>query len=174
MVRKSKSERVPKEMQPTFEAVVALTDRFCKERLNEEYVQLARQVTATLCRKRLSPLRQGQPRTWACGIIYALGFVNVLFDRSQDPHTNAGELCERFGVSKSTGSAKSKQIWDALHMRQFDPNWCLPSKLDENPLEWMITVNGLIADAQWMPREVQEIAYEKGLIPYIPGENEPN
>ena len=174
MVRKSKSERVPKKMQPTFEAVVALTDQFCKECLNEEYAQLAHQVTATLCRKRLTPLRQGQPRSWASGIIYELGFVNFLFDRSQDPHTNASELCEWFGVSKSTGSAKSKEVRDALHMRQFDPNRCLPSRLDENPLAWMITVNGLIVDARWMRREVQELAYEKGLIPYIPGENEPN
>lgn len=33
---------------------------------------------------------------------------------------------------------------------------------------WMISVNGLIVDVRRMPREVQEIAYAKGLIPYIP------
>ena len=147
MIRKSKSERIPKERQPTFDAIVALTDQFCKERLNEEYAQLVRQVTAALCRKRLSPLNQGQPRSWACGIIYALGFVNFLFDKSQNPHLSAAELCEWFGVSKSTGSAKSKEVRDALHMGQLDPNWCLPSKMDENPLAWMIMVNGLIVDA---------------------------
>jgi hypothetical protein len=36
----------------------------------------------------------------------------------------------------------------------------------------MITVNGYIVDVRSMPRDVQEIAYEKGLIPYIPGERE--
>ena len=100
--------------------------------------------------------------------------MNFLFDRSQEPHTNAGELCRWFGVSKGTGSAKSKAVRDVLQMRQLDPNWSLPSKLDKNPLAWMITVNGLILDARWMPREVQEIAYEKGWILYITGENEPN
>jgi hypothetical protein len=44
----------------------------------------------------------------------------------------------------------------------------LPSKLDRNPLAWMIMVNGFIVDARSMPREVQEIAYRKGLIPYLP------
>jgi hypothetical protein len=44
--------------------------------------------------------------------------------------------------------------------------------MDENPRAWFIMVNGLIVDARHMPREIQEIAYEKGLIPYIPGRRE--
>ena len=73
-------------------------------------------------------------------------------------------------MSKGTGYAKSKQVRDMLDMNQFDTNWYLPSMLDDNPLAWYITVNGFIVDARSMPREVQELAYEKGLIPYIPGE----
>jgi hypothetical protein len=34
----------------------------------------------------------------------------------------------------------------------------------------MITVNGLIIDARSAPRHIQEEAFRKGLIPYIPGE----
>jgi uncharacterized protein DUF6398 len=48
----SKSERVPKSMEETFNAIVALTDAFCRAHLGEEYAQLARQATAALCRKR--------------------------------------------------------------------------------------------------------------------------
>jgi len=48
----------------------------------------------------------------------------------------------------------------------------LPSKMDSNPLAWMITINGLIVDARGMPLSVQQIAFEKGLIPYIPGSRE--
>lgn len=172
MIRKNKSERVPKGRQPTFDAIVALTDQFCKERLNEEYAQLARQATAALCRKHLSPLTQGHAKSWACGIIYSLGSVNFLFDRSQKLYMNAAELCEWFGVSKSTGAAKSKEVREALKMSHWDASWCLPSKLASHPMAWMITVNGLIVDARSMPREIQEIAYEKGLIPYIPGDEE--
>ena len=53
---------------------------------------------------------------------------------------------------------------------QFDPNWCLPSLIDRNPMVWMLPVNGLIMDVRRMPREVQEIAFQKGLIPYIPAD----
>ena len=168
MERSSKSEKIPKQMQSTFDTIVALTDKFCIEHLNDEYAQLARKVTAVLCRKRPSPLVSGQANTWACGIIYALGFVNFLFDKSQKPYMSATDLCKGFGVSKSTGSAKSKVVRDTLNMVQLHPNWCLPSLMDDNPMAWMITVNGLIVDARHMPREVQEVAFHKGLIPYVP------
>lgn len=49
-----------------------------------------------------------------------------------------------------------------------DPNWCLPNKLKHNPLVWMISVDGFILDARSAPKEIQEVAYAKGFIPYIP------
>ena len=79
---------------------------------------------------------------------------------------SAADLCEGLGTSKSTGSAKSKVVCDTLNMMQLDPNWCLPSQLDENPLAWWIMVNGFIVDARTMSREIQEVAYQKRLIPY--------
>jgi hypothetical protein len=165
-----KSEKVPKAMQETFDAIVALTDKVCHEHLDEEYALLARQATAALCRKRPSPLARGYVESWACGIVYALGFVNFLFDKTQDPHMSAADLCAAFDVAKGTGSAKSKAVRDALHMSQMDPNWFRPSHMDDNIMAWMIMVDGLILDARQLPREIQKIAYEKGLIPYIPGE----
>jgi len=169
MPRIKKTEKVPKHMQERFDAIVALTDGVCNEYLNEEYAQLARQATATLCRKRPSPLASGRINSWACGIVYALGFVNFLFDKSQSPHMSAADLCAAFGVAKGTGAAKSKEVRDALNMMQMDPHWYLPSQMDENIMAWMIMVNGFIVDARSLPLEIQEIAYQKGLIPYVPG-----
>jgi hypothetical protein len=80
------STSVPKAMRPTYDAVVALTDAFCRDHLNEEYRDLARTMAAALCRKRPSPLASGQPRTWACGIIYVLGQLNFLSDKASKPH----------------------------------------------------------------------------------------
>src|SRR5215468_11422163 len=170
MATSSKSERIPKSIQATFNTIVALTDAFCRAHLDEEYAQLARQATAALCRKRLSPLATGHLKTWACGIVYALGSVNFLFDKSQKPTMSAADLCAGFGVSKSTGSAKAKAVRDALGMGQMDPQWYRPSKMEDNPLAWMIMVDGFVVDVRRMSRAVQEIAYEKGLIPYLSGE----
>ena len=94
--------------------------------------------------------------------------VNFLFDTSQTPHVPASQIASYFGLSSSTMQAKSKQIRDVLDMYQMDPNWTLPSKVDDNPLVWMIQVNGLVIDARHAPREIQEEAFRKGLITHIP------
>jgi hypothetical protein len=161
-------ERVPQTMQPIFDAIVAQTDEICAENLNQEYAALARRMAAALARKRPSPLSKGKPATWACGILYTLGRANFLFDQSQTPHMRADALCELCGVSKSTGAAKAKAIEEALHTDWLDPTWSLPSRLANHPTAWFIQVNGLIVDARHMPLEIQEEAYHKGLIPYIP------
>ncbi len=168
MPKRSASQHVPKDMQARFEEITQLTDAFCRLYLNEEYAQLCRELTATLYRKRLSPLLQGKVTTWACGIIHALGMVNFLFDSSQTPHLAASQIWKYFELSSSTMQAKSKQIRDLLGMYPMDPEWSTPSMLDQNPFVWMLEVNGLIIDVRHAPREIQEAAFRQGLIPYIP------
>jgi hypothetical protein len=163
---------VPKDMQAIYDAVVALTDAFCRDHLTGEYRDLARAMTASLSRKRPSPLVSGQPRTWACGIIHVLGQLNFLSDKASQPHMTMAEVCAAFGVGQSTASAKARVISDALHTNRMDPTWMLKSIVDRNPLVWMAEVNGLLVDVRDMPREVQMIAYEKGMIPYIPADQE--
>ena len=153
---------VPKTMRLAYEAVVRLTDEFCRERLNEEYAELARAMAAALGRKRPSPLASGQARTWACAIPYELGRVNFLSDRSSQPHMTLAELRAAFGVSQATASAKARVIANALRVRLFDPEWTLPSLRDQNPLMWMAEVNGLLVDLRDMPREVQRSRSRKG------------
>jgi hypothetical protein len=94
--------------------------------------------------------------------------VNFVFDSSQTPHLTARQLWEYFQLSSSTVQAKSKQIRDLLGMYPMDPKWSTAEMVDQNPLVWMLEANGLIIDARHAPREIQEIAFRKGLIPYIP------
>ena len=166
-------ETIPKQMQPVYEAVVELIDKVCMDHLNEDYAELARRAAGKLARKRPSPLSKGKPASWACGIVYAIGKINFLFDPSQTPHLSATELSNRFGVSASNASAKAQVVLDALKAYQFDPNWCLPSRLDTHPLAWMVMVNGFLVDVRTMPREIQIEAYEKGIIPRLPDERMP-
>ncbi|MDA0866232.1 MAG: DUF6398 domain-containing protein [Cyanobacteria bacterium] len=168
MPKRQTSEAVPKAMQAKFDSVVALTDQFSEQHLNAEYAQLIRRAVAALARKRPSPLAKGYAKTWACGATHAMGMVNFLFDSSQPPYISAKDLYDWFGVASSTGQGKSKIVRDLLKTGPMDPDWCLPSQLDANPMAWMIMVNGLIVDARSMPRPIQEEAYAKGLIPYLP------
>jgi len=166
---KQHSESVPQAMQPVVAAIVAQTDAFCQQHLDDEYATLARALAATLARKRPSPLTRGKPQGWVGGILYALGTVNFLFDKTQTPHMRADELCAALGVSSGGCATKAKQIREMLDMLPADPRWYRPSRLEENPLAWLIVVDGLLVDARNMPREIQKEALQMGLIPFLPG-----
>ncbi|MCC6679469.1 MAG: hypothetical protein IT445_01070 [Phycisphaeraceae bacterium] len=160
---------VPGAFANRFNELVELTDVFCAAHLNDEYKELCRDMAIAICQKG-SPVRQGKPQGWAAGIVYALGRVNFLTDPSQNPHMKSKEIAENFGVSMATMQAKYKVIWDGLDLMQMHPDWSLPSRLDNNPLVWMLKVNGFIMDIRDVPREAQVVAYEQGLIPYIPAD----
>ncbi len=165
----------PKAKESTAEVLATITDRidsFCREHLNDEYAVLCRKLAEKLARKRPSPLLHGKPETWASGIVRTIGWVNFLGDPSQTPHLKMTDIDEGFGVSPASGSAKSKAIRDLLRLRPFDPEWTLPSRMDDNPLVWMLSVNGLPMDIRHAPREAQEVAFRKGLIPYIPADRQ--
>ena len=159
-------------MQATYNAVTTLTDAFCDLHLDFDYRELARATAAALCRKRPSPLSSGQPRTWACGIVYTLGQTNFRCDESFQPSMTIAQLCAAFGVGQSTASAKAKVISAALRIGLLDPTWTVSSLLERNPLVWMAEVNGVLVDLRDMPREVQVIAYEQGMIPYVPADRD--
>ena len=152
------------------ERIVAMTDQFCRDRLNEEYAVLCRGLAEKLARKRPSPLLSGKPNTWACGIVRTIGWVNFLDDSSRRPHLKLTAIDKAFGVAESTGQGKSKAIRTTLKVRQFDHRWALPSQMDDISMIWMLEVNGLIMDIRSFPREAQVVAFEKGLIPYIPAD----
>lgn len=169
---KTNSLKVPESVQTMYDEITSISDSFSKEYLNEEYAEMARKMAATLARKRPSPLVNGQAKSWAAGILYMLGQVNFLFDKSQTPHLRADELCKKIGVSQQTASGRAQKIKQMLEIFQMHPDWTLPSRVDDNPTIWILMVNGYMVDIRSMPREVQVIAFEKGLIPYIPADRE--
>src|SRR3954468_3035688 len=154
--------------RPCYDAIVTLTDAFCREHLDGEYEALCRKLSGALSRKRPCPLLGGKPTTWACGIVRTIGWVNFLDDRSQKPHMKLTAIDKAFGVGESTGQGKSMLIRKMLKIRPMDPAWSLRSRMDQNPMAWMIQVNGFLVDARFLKREIQEEALRKGLIPYIP------
>ena len=158
------------DVKAVLEAVVGMTDAFCRDHLNDEYAMLCRNLAAALARKRPSPLLRGRLETWACGIIRTIGWVNFLDDSSRKPHLKLTFIDKAFGVAESTGQGKSMLIRRMLKIGTFDPKWTLPSRLDRNPRVWMVSVNGFGIDMRFAPRELQVEAFERGLIPYIPAD----
>jgi hypothetical protein len=166
------SSEVHAEFRQVYLELVSLTDEFCNERLNVEYQELCREMAISICQPE-SPVLRGKRVSWASGIVYTVGWVNFLGDPSQEPHVRSEEIADWFGVSTGTMLSKAKAIREGLGLIPLDPDFTLPSRIEENPLIWMVQLkNGLIVDIRHAPREAQVAAYERGLIPYIPADHE--
>src|ERR1017187_6285202 len=110
----------------------------------------------------------GRCATWAAGVVYALGQANFLFDPAREPCVTADQLSVAFGLAKSTMSGKAKQVRDLLRIYYFSPEFQRADMVADNPMIWMLQVNGLVMDARTVPLGIQVEAFQRGLIPYIP------
>jgi hypothetical protein len=82
----------------------------------------------------------------------------------------AEDMARAVGVSPATLMNKAKVIRDGLGLRRMDPRWSTRDMLGHNPLVWMLEIDGLPYDIRRAPRHIQEEAYRRGLIPFVPGE----
>ena len=163
-------EKIPRALEEKFAAITALTDTFCEKYLNDEYRVLIHRVVGSFARKRPSPLLRGKENVWAAAAVHAVGRINFLDDPSRLPHCKPRMLYEFFGIAQSTGQNKSKEIRGSLRMGTMSPEWTLPSRLADNPLVWTLQINGLVIDIRQASLGLQRLAYEKGLIPFVPAE----
>ncbi len=165
--RKNRNDETNK-IASILDTIADITDTFCRKYLDEEYAVVCRDLAEDLAVTEPCPLLRGKPLTWAAGIVYAAGWVNFLTDPSFPPFMTTRDLAEKIGVSTATLSAKKRIIEETLDLIPFDPDYTVDSRVEENPLAWMIEVNGFLMDARTAPREIQEAAYAQGVIPYIP------
>jgi hypothetical protein len=160
---------VPAKLRPRLREIVSLTDAFCQAHLDDEFRDLCRKLAVAACREGV-PVTSGKAASWAAGVVGSVGFINFLGDPSQPHSMTLDEMARKIGVSPATLHAKAKVIRDALDLRRMDPRFSTRDMVDHNPLVWILKVNGLLMDIREAPREAQEVAFRKGLIPYIPAD----
>jgi len=160
---------VPHAVRPYADQVVAVTDAVCLEHLDIEYADLCRRVVGKLGRKRPSPLLRGDLRIWASGVVYAVGQLNFVFDPAQTPHATADQLSGWLGVKKTTMANKARSIRSTLKLSHADSEFMRRDLVDASPLTWLLEVNGMLVDIRHAPARLQVMAFELGLIPYLPG-----
>lgn len=168
MSGQNRTTSVPTAVRPVFDEIVTVTDAFCRRHLDEEYAALGAKLAAKLARKRPSPLVRGDRGIWAAGIIYAVGRVNFLADSEQVPHMRTDRMADLLGVKQATMANKGRLIMDTLNIGLMDPEFSRRAIVDQNPMTWLLEIDGLLVDARRVPEAVQVDAWRRGLIPYVP------
>jgi hypothetical protein len=126
------------------EQLIEMTEKFCEKYLDEDYKNLSNKLISKMSRKRVVPFMSGKIEIWAAAVIYALGSINFLFDKSFKPYASADDICDYFGTNKSTTSQKAKIIRDMFNMGYFDQEFST-SRMQENaPFSKLRMMNGFI------------------------------
>lgn len=136
--------------------LVEMTAGFCYKYLDEDYRQLCNKLILKMKRKRNVPFLSGKLEIWAAAIIYALGRLNFLFDKSFEPYVSGDNICNYFGTSRSTTSQKARIILDTFKMTYFDEEFSTTRNKERNPLSKFAMVNGFIVPIDAFVDEIDE------------------
>jgi len=137
--------------------LLELTGSFCSQKLDDDYYQLCEKLILKLGRKRDVPFKSGKLEIWSAAIIYTIGSINFLFDRSFEPYVTAEEISEFFGTKKSTVSNKAKRIKDMFKLMYYDPEFSTQKMIESNPLNDLVMVDGFIVPLSSIPVDLQKM-----------------
>lgn len=141
--------------------LIEMTTGFCDEYLDEDYKQLCEKLIRKMSRKRNVPFLSGRIEIWAAAIVYAIGSINFLFDKSFEPYASGEDICNYFGTSKSTASQKAKVIRDMFKLGYWDKEFSTSRMTESSPFSNLVMVNGLIVDKRSLLPEIQELIRRK-------------
>jgi len=148
-------------LEGRMQKLIEMTAGFSNAHLDEEYKLLCEKLIRKMARKRNVPFLSGRMEIWAAAIVYAVGSINFLFDKSFEPWVNAQDISDYFGTSKSTVSQKAKLIRDMFKMGYWDKEFSTIKMKEDNPLSDMIMVNGLMVNIRSLPPEIQEVIRQR-------------
>jgi hypothetical protein len=147
------------------ETLIQMTNDFCDQYLDEEYKALCEKMIRKMSRKRTVPFLSGKIEIWAAGVVYAIGRINFLFDKSVQPYISHTDLCDYFGTLKSTTSQRAKVISDMFKLSYYNSEFSTARMRESNPFAAFL--NGMPVPFSVLSPELQEIARlqpEKPLI----------
>ena len=137
--------------------LLELTGAFCRQKLDDDYFQLCEKLIKKLGRKRDVPFQSGKIEIWAAAVVYAIGSINFLFDKSFEPYMSAEQIGEYFDTKISTVSNKARQIKDMFNMWHFSPEFSTQKMIVDNPFNKMVVVDGFIVPLDSNPEDLQEL-----------------
>jgi curved DNA-binding protein CbpA len=118
--RKEKLEkenfRVIKAYKEKYDEIIKTTDSFVDKFLDgdSDYKTMFRELTARLSRKRPSPLKSGDTKSWAGGVIHFMLYLNFFFTRESKHYMTGNKFKKLTGITFKKGEEYTELIIDSL------------------------------------------------------------
>ncbi len=153
-------QAIPANRKVRLREIVTITDRFCED---AEFRRLCRSMAVVLCLKGV-PLESRKAAGWAAAIVYSLAWVNT----GHPLHNAADEILSGIAVSPGRLMRRVRVLRKTLGLQRMDQRWSTRRTVGLNPRTWKVVVDGRPCDIRTAPRKVQEEAYRRGIIPFLP------
>lgn len=151
---------VKQEIKQKEEKLLEITGTFCAQKLDDDYFQLCEKLIKKLGRKKDVPFQRGKLEIWAAAVVYAIGSINFLFDKSFEPYMTTEQISEYFGTKNSTVSNKAREIKNMFDMWHFSPEFSTQRMAESNPFSQMVMVDGIIMPIDTLPDDLQQMVRE--------------
>jgi len=132
--------------------VKSLYQSYCKEHLDNEYLKLCDKVNNDLLSVDADVFKRGKSNIWAAAMVWAVGSVNFLGDRSSEPYASLKDICDHFEANTSTVGQKAGMIREWLDMDYFNEEYVR----SDSSLVKMLDSLVMTEDGFIVPREMVE------------------
>ncbi|NOX84792.1 MAG: hypothetical protein GXO86_02325 [Chlorobi bacterium] len=99
--------------------IKTLYQKYCKEHLDGEYLRLCNDLFDELLMYDENIFKRGRPNIWAAAIVWAIGSINFLGDKTFEPYASLKDVCAYFDTNSSTVGQKASSIKDDLDIDRF-------------------------------------------------------
>ena len=149
--------------QSRYEDLVALTDRYCQDALDEEFMLLTQTLARSLVAQPKPLVMNGQVETWAAAIVYALAEVNQLYEENATGYwLDPNVLCAAFNRSPNTTANRAHRIRKQLGIGSLDPNWTHSAHRENDPRTHLVRVRGFLVARPPVHDNVSDTDIQRG------------
>jgi len=130
--------------------ILKLLRSYCIDYLDDEYLQLCEKLFIKLIEYNKDVFKRGKESTWAASIIWTVGSINFLGDKSIEPYASLADVCDHFNSNTSTVGQKASKIRDLLDINYFNVDYLRDDSQISGFLNNLaINQDGLIVPHSW-------------------------
>ena len=140
--------------------IAILINDFCQKHLDEEYMNLCSLLVEDLIKYDEDMFKRGKEEIWAAAVVWTIGSVNFLSDKSSEPYATLADVCDYFGTSTSTIGQKASKIRDLFEIDYFNERYQRAgSGIADIFGKLLMTEEGYIMPAGWLEDDEDEEEY---------------
>jgi len=125
--------------------IKSLFTDYAKRYLNQDYLTLCANVFEDLLDQDETIFIRGKAEIWAASIVWSVGSLNFLGDKSFEPYATLADVCSFFNANTSTIGQKASKIKDLLDISIWSSEYRLPDSSIGNFVDNLVmTEDGFI------------------------------